>query len=434
MTKRVACLSTGACRSMGAGLLAGACLLSMLAPRLEAAGFAIHEQSGIAMGTAGAYGAAQGAASLFYNPAGLARLEGLKVELGLNILSPVTDFTGPSDHPSFGTTAMESQTFTPVDLYASGRLSDQARWGCGVFTYMGLGTKWADDWAGRTVTEEIDLKTLTVNPAVAFTLGEQTSLGFGLDLMWGEALMSKDSYTGYPFNGFVDVKLDGTGYGYGWNLGLQRRVGDELNLGLSYRSSMTLSIDGTAEFTVQDVENPSHVALLQSMFPKTDATLDVDIPDLVIAGAEWHPSSLLDGKLTWRGDLVFTRWNVYQSLDIDFETNTPGLADSHSPKDYQNTWAFRTGLEYGASEALTLRGGWYYEQNAVKDEMVEPSLPDAERNGLSLGASYQVNDDLAFDAYFLQVMLQDRVSAFADLPGGYESSIPIFGLSVRKGF
>jgi long-chain fatty acid transport protein len=422
MTKRVACL------------LAGACLLAVPVPRLLAAGFAIHEQSGVAMGTAGAYGAAQGAASLFYNPAGLAGLEGLHAELGLNIISPSTDFTGPTDRPTFGKMAMESQTFTPVDLYLSGRLSEQARWGCGLFTYMGLGTKWADDWAGRTVSEEIDLKTLTVNPALAFKLGDKTRLGLGLDLMWGQALMSKDSYTGYPFNGYVDAKIDGTGLGYGWNAGVQRQVSPELTLGLSYRSGMTLSADGDATFELQNVSNVSHQALLDSMFPDTPVNLDLDIPDLVIAAAEWKPADLLDGKLTWRGDVVFTRWNVYQSLDIDFETNTPGLADSHSPKEYQNTWAFRTGLEYGLNDRLTLRGGWYYEQNAVQDHLVEPSLPDAERNGLSLGASWQVNEDLALDAYFLQVLLQDRVSSFAALPGGYDSDIPIFGLSARKEF
>ncbi|MFA7330654.1 MAG: outer membrane protein transport protein [Candidatus Delongbacteria bacterium] len=422
MTKRFACLLTGAC------------LLSGLATRLPAAGFAIHEQSGRAMGTAGAYAGAEGAASLFYNPAGIARLEGTQLEMGINIIMPATDFTGPTDHPTYGTVAMDKQTFPPVDLYLTGRLTEQARWGVGVFTYMGLGTRWPEDWAGRTVTEEINLQTFTINPSVAFTLGENTSLGLGLDLMWGKALLSKDSYTGYPFNGYVDVELDGTGLGYGFNVGLQHRVNEELNLGLSYRSGLTLSAEGETTFGIQDVENPSHVAYLQSLFPTTDANLDLDIPDLAIAGAQWTPAGLLDGKLTWRGDLVFTRWNKYASLDIDFETNTAGLADSHSPKLYENTWAFRTGVEYALNEDWDLCGGWYYEQNAVVDNMVEPSLPDAERNGLSLGASWQATESLGIDAYFIQILLQDRVSSFAELPGGYESGIPIFGLSVRKEF
>jgi long-chain fatty acid transport protein len=422
MTKSVSCWVTGAVVTVA------------LASRLHAAGFAIHEQSGRAMGTAGAYAGAQGAASVFYNAAGIARLEGTQLEAGVNIIMPTTEFTGPTDRPTYTTQEMDKQVFPPVDLYLSGRLTDQARWGVGLFTYMGLGTRWPDDWAGRTITEEINLQTFTLNPTVAFTLTERTSFGLGLNVMAGHALLSKDSFTGYPFNGYVDVELEGMGVGYGFNAGLQHQVNDQLTLGLSYRSGMTLSAEGETEFTIQDVENPTHVAYLQTLFPKTDANLDLDIPDLAIAGWEYRPANLLDGRLTWRGDLVFTRWNKYASLDIDFETNTAGLADSRSPKLYENTLAFRTGVEYGLNEAWTLRGGWYYEQNAVVDEMVEPSLPDAERNGLSLGASWQVNENLALDAYFLQVMLADRVSTFEEFPGGYESGIPIFGLSVRKEF
>lgn len=423
MTKRFACLVTGAC------------LATALATRLMAAGFAIHEQSGRAMGTAGAYGAAQGPGALFYNPAGLAGLEGLQTEFGVNVLMPATDFTGPTHRPGFGVTAMDKQVFTPVDLYLSGRLSDQARWGLGLFTYMGLGTRWPENWAGRTVSEEIELTTLTVNPALALRLGEGTRLGMGLDLIWGHALMSKDTYLNeYLGDGYVDVELDGTGLGYGWNMGLQHDLGEELSLGLSYRSGITLSADGEATFATEGISDPTTLAVLAAAFPDTDANLDLDIPDLAILGAEWRPASLFGGRLTWRGDVVFTRWNVYRSLDIDFETNTAFLADAHSPKLYENTLAFRTGVEFAVGDAWTLRGGWYYEQNAVVDDMVEPSLPDAERNGLSLGAGWQAAEDLAFDAYFLQVMLQDRVSEYESFKGGYESGIPIFGLSVRKEF
>lgn len=422
MTKRFACLLTGACLS------------AIVAPRTMAAGFALHEQSGVAMGTAGAYVAAQGAASIFYNPAGTAALEGLQTEFGLNLLMPSTDFTGPTDHPTFGTSSMESQVFTPVDLYASGVLNERLRWGVGLFTYMGLGTTWAEDWIGRTNTEEINLETITVNPSLATRLGEHTRLGVGLNAMVGIATMSKDSYTGYPFNGYVDVDLEGQGMGFGWNLGLQHDLSDEVSVGLSYRSGMVLAAEGDASFTIQDVENASHQALLASMFPTSDVELDLDIPPILLAGWQIHPKTLLGGRLTWRGDVVWTEWNNYESLDIDFLTETSALKDSHSPKFYQNTLAFRTGVEFNASEQLTLRGGWYYEQNAVQDHLLEPSLPDAERNGISLGASYQMSESLALDAYFIQILLQDRVSTFADVPGAYESSIPAFGFSVRKGF
>ena len=413
-------------------LLTGAILVAGPTAQAFAAGFAIHEQSGQAMGTAGAFVAGQSAASIFYNPAGIAGLEGLQLEVGLNVIVPATDFTGPSDRPEFSTVSMESNVFTPVDAYLSWRASEELSFGLGLFTYMGLGTEWADDWVGRGVTEEIFLETLTINPTVAWRLSERTSVAFGVDAMIAMATMSKDTYSGYPFNGYVDVELDGNGAGYGWNLGLQHQLSEDLRLGLSYRSGMSVEAEGEATFAFENVGNPTHLALLGALFPTTDANLTIEIPSLTIAGWSWNPKGLLDGRLTWRGDVVYTNWDVYSNLFIDFETETDGLQDSNSPKLYENTWAFRTGVEYALGDAWTLRGGWYYEQNTVKDELVEPSLPDAERNGLSLGCSWDFADSWGLDAYYLQVLLQDRVSTFPELPGGYESTLPIVGLSLRK--
>lgn len=413
-------------------LLCGAILVAGLTAQALAAGFAIHEQSGQAMGTAGAFVAGQSAASIFYNPAGIAGLDGVQLEVGLNVIQPTTDFTGPTDSPTFGTVSMEDNLFTPVDAYASWRASDNVSFGLGLFTYMGLGTEWKENWVGREVTEEIFLETLTVNPTIAWRITDRTAFAVGLDLMYAMANLSKDSYSGYPFNGYVDVEIEGDGTGFGWNAGVQHQLNDDLRLGLSYRSGISLDAEGEATFAFENVSNPTHLALLGALFPTTDVSLTIEIPALTIAGFSWNPKNLLDGRLTWRGDLVYTHWAVYENLFIDFETETAGLQDSDSPKLYQNTMAFRTGVEYALNEAFTLRSGWYYEQNTVKDELVEPSLPDAERNGLSLGCSWDFADSWGVDAYYLQVMLQDRVSTFPDLPGGYESTLPIFGLTLRK--
>jgi long-chain fatty acid transport protein len=414
-------------------LLVGALVAASFMPRsLSAAGFAIHEQSGQAMGTAGAYVAGQSAGSIFYNPAGIADLEGRQMEFGLNLIMPTTDFTGPTNLPDYGTLSMEEQIFTPVDIYFVQDLGERLKLGFGMFTYMGLGTEWAEDWVGRTITEEISLETITMNPVIAWKAGSSTSLAFGLTATFGMATMSKDSYVGYPFNGYLDVDLEGEGWGFGWNFGLQHQVTKELRLGLSYRSGMVLAAEGDAEFTQQSIENPTHQALLGALFPKTDVNLDLDIPEMMIMGFSYNPQNFFDGKLTWRADAVYTGWEAYRSLYIDFVTETEALEDSNSPKLYDDTWAFRTGVEYAMNDQWTLRGGWYYEQNAVRDHMVEPSLPDAERNGVSVGCSYEISEDWGVDAYFIQVMLGDRTSTFEEFPGGYESQIPIVGFSLRK--
>jgi long-chain fatty acid transport protein len=415
-------------------LLTGTLLVAGLSGIVHAAGFAIAEQSGRAMGTAGAFVAGQSPASIFFNPAGITAVGGTELEVGLNVILPSTEFTGPTDRPEFGTESMVSHVFFPPNAYAVWQAGERTTLGLGLFSYMGLGTEWEENWIGRTVTESIFLESVTLNPTIAWSIGDNTSFGLGLDLLYAMATMSKDSYTGFPFNGYVDVELEGDGLAWGWNLGLQHQVTPELRLGLSFRSGMTLKVDGEAEFAFENIDNPSQLALLGALFPATEAKLEVEIPSLTMFGWSWTPGAWFDGKLTWRGDFVYTNWDVYTNLFIDFETETEALEDSNSPKLYDNTWAFRTGVEYALDDVWTLRAGGYYEQNAVLDEWVEPSLPDAERNGFSLGCSYEFDRGWGLDAYYLHVLLQDRVSTFAELPGGYESQLPIFGLSLRKSF
>jgi long-chain fatty acid transport protein len=434
MTRSFRCLLLAA--------MIGGCMLPEIS---SAAGFAIHEQSGQAMGTAGAFAGAQSPASIFYNPAGIANLSGKQLEIGLNILMPKTDFYGPTSFSSFDKHSMKEQTFTPVDLYYTAEMANGV-FGIGVFTYLGLGTKWEDNWIGRSVTEEISMETIAINPVYAMKVGENGAVAFGVDFIYAMALLSKDTPTLEPTNAYMDVEIEGSGMAFGFNLGYQHQLSSELRVGVSYRSAHTITAEGDATFEIQNLGHDADgtkEALLTSLFPDSDVELDIETPALAILGFEYNPASILDGKLTWRGDVVYTGWDVYEELAIDFTEETykdppantqPALADNVSEKDYQNTLAFRTGIEVKFNEEWTGRCGYYYEENAVKTELVEPSLPDAERNGYSFGLSYEVSDTFGLDFYYLQVMLQDRVSTFEDFPGGYESSIPIFGLSTRFSF
>ncbi len=425
-------------------LLLGTLLMGGLLPGLAlGAGFAIHEQSGAAMGTAGAYGAARSAGSIFYNAAGIASLEGLQVELGLNMIKPTTDYTGPIHAAGgFSTVSMEEQTFYPPDLYLTKNLDGKHTLGLGVFSYMGLGTMWADDWVGREIIEEVALTTLNFNPTWAYRITDRSSVGVGLNIMHGKMEMSRDIYTGPTLNAYMDSWIDGSGWGYGWNLGYMLKPTRNLRVGLSYRSGMVLKASGDATFTPgSNVSDPTQLALLHSMVPNSSVDVDVDIPGIAIAAFEYRPPLLFNGNLTWRADVVHTEWVDYRELELEFAADELGTVASD--KDYQNTWAFRTGLEFAVTRQLTLRGGWYYEQKAVKGELLEPSLPDAERNGYSAGASYSITPRIGVDVYYLLVTLQDRNSRFAyersdgtllDFSGGYATQIPIMGLTLRMGF
>ncbi len=409
-------------------------LAASLAPQhAHAAAFALHEQSGVAMGTAGAYGAAQSAASIFYNPAGIADLEGVNLELGVSVIAPKATFTGPTDRPEYQTVDAEEQIFPPVNAYLTWRLNEQHSVGLGFFSYAGLGTKYEENWVGREVSEEITLTTFTLNPVYGYRVNERIRLAVGLSYMFGTMDLSKDVYLGMPFNSYADMKLEGDGSGLGYTLGLQMDATEKLTVGLSYRSGITLAAEGDVSFDYSEVTEPTHVAVLNSQLPKTTAEVDVAIPDVVIVGLEYR-TEIKYKPLIWRFDVVYMQWSDYEELAFDFAQNTDNLQDTVLPKNYDDTYAFRTGLEYHLSDKWQLRAGYYYETAAVPEEQLEPSLPDAVRNSFSVGASWQATEGLWLDAFALYITEQDRQSTFEDLPAAYEASIPIFGISVRKSF
>lgn len=93
-----------------------ACILGTLAGTATlaaAAGFKVNEQGAKAMGMANAFVAqADDPSALFYNPAGIAFLKGIQVNLGsLVIAVPQTEFTGTA--PLSGNTPLGNGT-SPV--------------------------------------------------------------------------------------------------------------------------------------------------------------------------------------------------------------------------------------------------------------------------------------------------------------------------------
>jgi long-subunit fatty acid transport protein len=100
-------------------------------------------------------------------------------------------------------------------------------------------------------------------------------------------------------------------------------------------------------------------------------------PAIWSAGAAWMP-----GEWTLAADAVFTEWSAFTDLPINLQT-TPSNSRT-IVENYDDTWAFRLGAEHRLP-SFTYRFGYYYEQKAAPTESVSPILPDAARNGVTLG-------------------------------------------------
>ena len=81
---------------------------------------------------------------------------------------------------------------------------------------FGLKTEYDDDWMGRFVAIESELKTLNAQPTLAYRLSPQVSIGAGINVQYAEATLRQGVNVGGAGEGRVELKGDDWAVGYGW--------------------------------------------------------------------------------------------------------------------------------------------------------------------------------------------------------------------------
>lgn len=391
-----------------------------------AGGFQINEHGARAMGMGGAFTAvANDPSAIFFNPAGLAQLKGLKLMLGATFITPSSSFRGPA--PAVTEYKMVKQLFYPINFYGTYQLSKDFVVGLGVNNPYGLGTKWEDNWVARFVTTESDLKTFFFTPSFSYKITEGISVGWGLDFVYSTVTLKRKADLS-PFAGEADVKLSGNGNGFGYRFGLLAKPTRELSLGFSFRSDVKISYEGTAE-----TKGPQQ---LQSNLPNGDVKTELVTPQNFTFGVAYQvrPDLLLSA------DFQYVAWSSYRDLKVDFVD--PKWPDLSSPRNYFDAFIARIGGEYKLLSNVDLRAGFFFDKNPIRDPYVDPTLPDADRLGFNFGLGYKLNNNISFDFAYMFLRFAERTitdshiyyTGNSPLNGTYNSSSHLFGFNVSYNF
>lgn len=395
---------------------------------LYGGGFQINEQGARAMGMAGAFTAlALDPSAIYFNPAGLSNLKGTQFMFGSTLIMPKTSFRGVLPQ-AVDETKMNSQIFTPINFYATQQLSDKLFIGLGVNNPYGLGTEWAEDWVGKYVTTKIDLKTFFISPVISYKFSDDFSIGVGVDYAYASVDLQKKVDLA-PFYADAKVKLSGTGNGFGFRAGLLAQLSEQLSFGLSFRSNVKLNFTGTAESTA-----PSQMA---SRVPAGAIKTSITTPMNITAGIAYR----FCDKLVSSFDFQYVGWTSYDKLVVEF-TDRPEFS-SEQIRDYIAGYFFRWGIEYDHNCYWAFRGGVFYDKNPVKDEYVDPLLPDANRIGLNLGLTFKISRNIRLEFAYLYMRFTERntdgkslilYSGNSPLYGVYNSTANLFGFNLSFNF
>jgi len=352
---------------------------------------------------------------------------------------PSFSFTGPTNLDENLYTEADKQVFPPTHIYAAYKLDDKLTFGFGFYTMFGLGSTWPGDWAGRELATTSDVQTFTLNPVLAGKVNDKLSVSLGLSYVYGIVTLEKSIYAGYVLDTYVESKLVASGYGLGFNLGVQYKPFDRMTMGLVYRANTELKFnDGEATFTLPNLQNEAANQLLASYFPSTTGRSALTLPDLLGFGIAVD----LTDNFTIEADYVKLGWSSYDKLVVNFEDEVAGSKQTIAEKNYQDSHSLRAGVEYRFNDQLALRAGIMRDYHAVPDKYLEPSLPEGDRTLVSLGAGYKF-DNYTIDAFVMFLNQDEREITNSELEvsgnpypfnGVYNGVANLFGLTFGYSF
>lgn len=332
----------------------------------NAAGFALIEQGVSGLGNAYAGGAAQAedATTIFYNPAGLTRLNKPEFIAAGHVIIPNAKF-----HNEGSTHALQAITGIPLrggnggdagvtvfvpNLYFSYPFTEKFHFGLGINAPFGLQTEYEKDWVGRYHAIKSRVMTVNVNPTIAYKFTDNLSVGVGLNIQYIEAELTNAvdfgtiaAIRGIPGllpqmnDGFARLKGDSLSAGF--NFGVLYEFTKDTRIGFSYRSKIRHKLRGEANFS--DVPSA-----LSSLFKDSDANARLVLPDMA-SFSLYHD---FNEKWAVMADVTWTGWKSFNELRIKYES---GMPDTVITTSWKNSMRYSLGVSYKPIDKLTLRAG-----------------------------------------------------------------------------
>jgi len=417
--------------------------LSAQAAVLWAAGFALTEQSASGLGNAFAGGsaAAEDASTIFYNPAGMTRLPGRQVVLGVHAIDPSVNFTNQGSTlappapplPLTGGNGGDAGQWTYVpNLYLSWQLNESLWAGIGVNSPFGLKTDYAAGWVGRYQALDTDLKTININPSIAYKVSDTISLGLGLSAQQAQVTLTKaidfGLLLGAPQSMDGSQELSASDWGVGFNLGALFQISPDMRIGVAYRSRIDYTLSGTSSFSGV----PGALSGLAS-FQNSGASAALTVPD----SASVSVFQTFGDQWEMMGDITWTQWTLFNQLAVNFANGAPSNV---TPENWQNAWRLSLGMSYKPNQSWKVRGGVAWDQTPVPNATLRTArLPDNNRTWLSVGASWYFAKSASLDFGYAHLFVPSTSIDHTEpnsgtLIGSYDNSANIVSLQLVYSF
>ncbi|PSW07562.1 outer membrane protein transport protein [Photobacterium lipolyticum] len=355
----------------------------------SAAGFQLAEYSATGLGRAfaGEAAMADNAGAQFRNPAMMTYLNGTQVSIGAIYVDPNIDVDGKVN----GVVSTEAKDIADSavipNFYLSHQLNNQWVVGLAIATNYGMETKLDGDYLATQFGNQAMVKSMEINPNLAYKINDQFSIGGGVRYVIAEghfgAAMPEAA-------GGADLKyMEGDDTAWGWQLGAAWQINGYNRIGVNYRSAVDLTLDGEA----------SGLLYGNKTLP---GSMDLTLP----ATAEISSFHQLTDKVAVHVSFNWTDWSSFEKL----EANIPAFSskpDLIKEENWEDNYRLALGTTYQYTNTLTLRTGVAYDTSAVSDKHRTQTIPETDRLWLSMGAGYAWSENLTLDAGLTYIFAKD---------------------------
>lgn len=129
----------------------------------------------------------EGSASNYFNPALLVKSsDSIEASVTLTDIEiqyhdKINGLRSETDNPMF----------YPAAIFISYHINDDLAVGLGINSPFGLGVHWQDNWPGRYISIDSELKTVLINPNISYRINNKLSLAIGLDILYASAELKR---------------------------------------------------------------------------------------------------------------------------------------------------------------------------------------------------------------------------------------------------
>jgi len=387
-------------KSLFTGVALATLALAVAAPA-AAQSYYLQEQSARGAGRAYSGEAADtGVASLWWNPAAIAR-SGREVTVGLHAVAVNSEvrnagssltYPGGVTVPVSGTSPASSPIESGIvpNFAIATPIGDRFAVGLSVAAPYNFTTKYEPDSFARYDALTSELRSANVGLTGAMRVNDWLDIGVGVDAQYVKAKLTSALPNLSPAlpDGFSS--LEGDGWDYGWNVGAQGHFG-KLDLGLSYRSAIEHELDG-------DVVISGLLGPLAGANTSAAGAAGFSTPSYIAASARYA----VNDRLTLNAQVNRIGWSEFDAIEVAYPTGGQTIR-----LDYKDVTTGAVGFDYVATDKLTFRGGLGYTPTPTRENERTARIPDSDRWLISGGVTAKATDRMSVDFGLTYIAFQD---------------------------